>query len=137
MGADYEHAPVEWVTQTPAILDQAAPVNGTFYTVLAATGVYTRIFDIIAYVQTVGETLELEITIDGRLPIITPWAAAAGTVYEMIVSNSIAAEFTFAGWHQYIPYINQYGHDVLIRLRKNTAAGAGNLRAKVHYALSP
>lgn len=134
MGADYKHT-VQWREQPVAVIDQAAPNINQWYPVLAPTVVYTRLFDIIAYVMAVGETLEVEVTINGLTWITPGVACGAGVVFRIIVSPSIASEITLQAWSQNVPYIDQYGHNVGVRVRKTTAAGAGNLRCKVVFEL--
>jgi len=110
-------------------------VQNTWYPVLAATGLYTFLRNICLRVETANETIELEVTVEGIVDILT-LAATFGTTYivRFSVEPSLAVPLLNA-----IPVITYnldlIGHDISVRIRKTTAAGAGTLRAKVVYAV--
>jgi len=124
---DGKPRPTVFQYQTHAHLNQAAPVQNTWYTVLNTTNARLQLVDI--YVETTNETLEIRLTIDNDT-CTGSVAATAGTVYyafmsydgELVISNSFPSQ-TFL----------QEGREVLVEVRKTTAAGAGNLHGRVNY----
>lgn len=124
--------------QTEAALDQAAPVNGTYYTILD-TVLNARIYGIVIQVDTTGETLQVRITIDGRTIESTAGACTNDTCYELIrrytgitedwIITDVANPFS-----QYKSFILE-GRSVKIEVRKTTAAGGGNLKGRVVYGI--
>lgn len=129
-----------------AQLDQAAPVQNTWYTVLDARNV--RVYFITVTVLTVGETLEARITIDGTLYTAGGGTAvAAGANHKAYLST---ATFGGPGAPTGYAWITAPGSDlnaaaqtflegkhILIEIRKITVAGAGNLQACALYGTWP
>jgi len=121
------------VHQAPATIDQAAPVQNTWYTVLDTT-TFVRILAILAYVDVANETIEVRLTIDGQT-LTGSQAALAGTSYcygLQYQSNSLNT--ITAGVN--IPVMNYCfleGKSVKVEVRKTTALGAGNLHCLVTY----
>jgi len=127
---------VRWQQQTDAVLNQAAPVQNTWYTVLNYTGRYTRVESVTIKVETTGETLETELEVDG-IVYAGSLAATAGTNYSVYTRrhpDSAAGTVAFDTL-SYLNPLTLEGDNIRVRVRKTTAAGAGNLRAKVIYAL--
>ena len=82
MGADYKPSGVAMFEyQAPAVLNQAAPVQNTWYTILDTTP-NVRIYDIVINVEDVDESLDVRVTIDGEiLPMGSVVAAIHSTNY--------------------------------------------------------
>lgn len=135
MGADYKPAPVEWRYQEVAWIAQAAAVQNTWYVVLAATGVYTYLHHVAINMTANNETLEIEVTIDGRV-IVTQVAAVAGNIYQLMFNSnpSIVNDFSLQGEH-IRNTLQLEGHNVQIRARKTTVVGAGTLNCKCQFAI--
>jgi hypothetical protein len=122
----------QWVQQPDATLSEAA-VQNTWYTILPATGVYTHIIDIFMQVTVANETLEVEITVDGLTKTGTI-AATFGTDYQVRHGTTPLVD-TFVPVPALTYSLLDYeGHDIMIRMRKTTATGAGLLLGKVIYA---
>lgn len=124
--------------QDPAFLAQAAPVNGTFYVVLDTTQ-NCHVMDICFEVRDTGEDLECEIVIDGKTYIIA-LSAVANTPYTAYIVKPgpvTAAVEEYGGSNtDFQAYRGGYlieGRSVRVRIRKVTAAGAGNINARVMY----
>ena len=135
MGSGYNYSAAEWRHQAPAWISQAAAALNNWYTVLAATGVYTDLMYIAVNITAANETLELEVTIDGRT-IVTAVAAVAGTIYQLMLNTNpaIVNDFVLNAEHMRNK-LEISGHDVMIRVRKTTNVGAGTLNCKAHYAI--
>jgi len=133
MGAGYNSAN-EWRFQAPAQINQAAPIQNTWYTVLAATGVYTHLHYVCLAVLVAGETLECEITCDGVVEVATI-AAVAGNLYSISYSDQAGNADAFFPWGAERYDLNLEGHNIQVRIRKTTAAGAGNLQCKAIFSL--
>ena len=137
--ANYQPFSVKrWVHQNDAILNQAAPVQNTWYNVLDYTDKYTRLIDINVGVATTGETLEVELMVDGIVYLSAPISANADKTYPLIrrghyLDNTMLANLGSAAavYHAFL----LEGSNIRVRLRKITNAGAGNLQSKVIYAL--
>jgi hypothetical protein len=117
------------------LLNQAAPVQNTWYPVLVATeGV--MIYYMSALVTVVNETIELRLTIDGNARVGS-LAAIFGTEYWFYLHPSYAGANSLkssvgvinAGY-----YCTVKGQSITVEIRKTTAAGAGNLQSKVTWA---
>ena len=136
MGADYKPAPVEWRYQEVAWIAQAAAVQNTWYVVLAATGVYTYLHHVAINMTANNETLEIEVTIDGRV-IVTQVAAVAGNIYQLMFNSnpSIVNDFSLPLQRDDYTPIELEGHNVQIRARKTTVVGAGTLNCKCQFAI--
>jgi hypothetical protein len=135
MGADYHPAPIKyaWQHQPDAVLDQANPVQNTWYTVLAATE-DIRIISFGAYVEDTGETIEGRIVIDGVTIMVDPLAFAAATVLETVNNNPALPSFQWmAGATAYRAFFIE-GQNIAISIRKITANGVGILHGLVKRA---
>lgn len=112
----------------------AAPVQNTWYTVFEGTNVV--VYDIHTLVMDVGETIALQLTIDGLTRSCPGVISVAGTNYRLTrnLADSIIDIFTL------IIRGDQKEHGVLfwaralkVEIRKTTAAGAGNLTGRIYY----
>lgn len=115
-------------------MDQAAPNQNQWYTVVDI-GIPCFLSSVTAYVMTVNETLELEITLDGQVYEENGgWGANFGTVYHINISrlgNVFWLDAIAGAANNIDANSGLYLNSLLIRLRKVTAAGAGNLRSSV------
>lgn len=121
--------------QADATLVQAAPVQNTWYTVLNTTSNVRLIKTLMVVVDT-GETLQMEITIDGNT-ITGTQVAVAGTIYEAVSTQSAITAQSIAFGTISAANLTGFifeGRSVSVRVRKTTAAGVGSLSAKVVYA---
>lgn len=121
-----------WTYKGYAHLGQVLPAQNTWYTALATT-VNCLIHKIGISVADTGETLNVQITVDGKT-ITSPSAvaAAAGTEYWFIPwgIQKIAAVNSEADIKQ--PIIE--GRSVKVEFRKTTAAGTGIITCDVEYS---
>jgi len=124
---------VTFQLQADAVLVQAAPVQNTWYTVLNTQN--ARVLGIAYEVAATGETLEVRMTIDGR--VFTPsQAAVAGTDY--YIKKDHTADWGFALPPDVTQYINQLSflfdcRSLKVEMRKTTANGVGALTCRVAY----
>jgi hypothetical protein len=127
--------------QAPAVLNQAAPVNGTWYDILPATD-YVRVYQIAVNVEDTDETLEVQAIIDGETIQADDLACTHSTIYYGIrylqpINRTDQIALTTASTIQLFDaqaFILE-GHNVQIQVRKTTAAGAGNLTGIVQYGV--
>ena len=119
--------------QLDATLNQAAPVQNTWYTVLDTTN--ARVYSLMSLIAGIGETIEVRLTLDAQV-YIGSQAQVANQYYPWYIYGAFAALIN-AGPGAAIR-INQYtfveGKIVRIEVRKTTAAGAGNLQATIVWA---
>ncbi len=124
----YRHQPV-------AVLDQAPPVQNTWYTILATTldALLKRLTVRQDNTGATAEDLEVRITIDGDAMVATLNGRVSGTLYgiqlktddtELIDGNTnVGIESDLEG------------QSVLVEMRQTSDVGAGGrLRAWLHYA---
>jgi hypothetical protein len=107
-------------------------VQNTWYTVLAATGRYTKLDHAVVAILTTGETIQMEQTIDGVVSV-GQVAAAAGTMYQSSWATLTTGDLLGLG--NAFRGTTFIGHDIQVRVRKITATGVGNLQARVVYAV--
>ena len=119
--------------QADAILIQAAAVQNTWYTVLAAQTRVARVYLISLVIGTANETLEISVTVDG-VTLAGALNATFGTVYRIEFNYGITAESLVIGTTRDSTYIIE-GSNVSVAVRKTTNAGAGTLSSIVKYAL--
>jgi len=114
-----------------ALLDQATPVQNTWYTVLDTVH-NVKVFGLAAGVADTGETIEMRITVDGGT-ITGSQVAVAGTSYRVhpyLLMTGITLTFSSS------VLINSNmceARSFKVEVRKTTANGAGNLKAAVCY----
>lgn len=120
--------------QADAVLNQAAPVQNTWYTVLAVTE-DVRIIIAEAHILVANEDLQMRITIDGNVILFEKPNAAFGTFYTAQPSPGYAdygdLDVVTVALNRAFLY---EGQSVLIELRKTSANGAGNLCSRVKWA---
>lgn len=121
--------------QAAATLNQAAPVQNTYYTILDTT-LHCRIWSVSVLIATTGEDLNLRITIDGEIIVGTTLAAANDTNYYMRKRlNATGMAYTLDSTDYGSTNAFQFeGRSVKIEVRKTTANGAGNLKGCVAYS---
>ena len=124
--------------QTPATLNQAAPVQNTWYTILDTT-THCRIYEIAVNIEDANETLEIQVTIDGQTIGATAKAATHSTTYyvyrESDAINRVNTLILDNALTKSIRAFQLEGHSVKVEVRKTTAAGAGNLTGIVTYGV--
>lgn len=125
--------------QAPATLNQATPVQNTYYTILDTTK-NARIYQIAINIEDVGETLQVKVTIDGQTIESDAVSVAHSTIIyvhsypdainrtEKMTLKSAIGDFTAR------PFEFE-GKSVKIEVKKTTANGAGNLTGIVSYGV--
>ena len=129
-----------YVYQAPAVLNQAAPVNGTYYQIMAPTA-DVRVYQIHVNVEDANETLQVRITLDGEVLVSDQLAATHSTSYGVdmhsdAITRTDGLEFDPVPTHfgKYRSYLVE-GALVEVEVRKVTALGAGNLTGIVTYGV--
>ena len=130
--------PTIWEYQTPATLNQATPVQNTWYTILETTN--TRIYGLAINVEDANETLEVRATVDGETINASALAATHSTEYMVHVWPRAITQ-VLAMYCNAVTATNLYqegshileGKSVKLEIRKTTATGAGNLMAIASY----
>ena len=136
MSEKSSYKPLVFEHQPDAILNQAAPVQNTWYTVLEETNV--RVNMIAISIATTGEDLEVQITRDGELDVclagVTVNPAASHRAYLATYNYGNRTIVGASGGTQ-MAMINSFfeARSVKIEVRKVTANGAGNLSAAVDW----
>jgi hypothetical protein len=121
-------------------LNQAAPVQNTWYTILDTT-TDVMIYDITVNVEDANETLEVRLTIDSEM-YTGSIAATHSTEYEVAMRTAAITRSTYleinggVDWEPYNAF-TVIALSVKVEVRKTTAAGAGNLTGIVNYARKP
>lgn len=122
--------------QADALIDQAAPVQNTWYTLLGAYK-NVRLIAVKVQVATTGETLQIQIIADG-LTQVGEVAAVADTGYELLHSLDLVNPNTYffsnAGIWYYRAFFDDFASLTSIKVRKTTANGAGNLYAQALWS---
>lgn len=114
-----------------ALLDQAAPVQNTWYTVLD-TVYNVKVFGMAIKVADTGETVEVKITVDGHT-ITGSGAANANTDYKVLINTLSTGNAIILSSSALINANQLEGRSFKVEVRKTTAAGAGNLLASVSH----
>lgn len=125
--------------QPPAVLNQAAPVQNTWYTILDTTA-NVRVYHIHVNIEDDDETLEIRLTIDGE--VLTGSNACTHSVDYSIgyhcsaITGTDFLEFDTVPTHfdKYRAFLCE-GLSVKFEVRKTTAAGTGNLTGIVMYGV--
>lgn len=122
--------------QPDSAIAQAAPVQNTWYTVLAETK-NARIYTINYVVADTNETIETRLTIDGNT-LVNSRAATAGTIYYITLNpfantSSGPISSTSTDPTPSRAFLVE-GQSVKVEIRKTTAAGAGTLSCCVVHA---
>ena len=124
--------------QAPATLNQAAPVQNTWYILLDTTA-NCRVYAAAVNVEDADETLELRATVDGQIYVAEARVATHSTTYHAHKSLNAIARVAAIGLNsglttEGLTFLVE-GHSVKVELRKTTAAGAGNLTGIVVYGV--
>jgi hypothetical protein len=114
-----------------ALLVQAAPVQNTWYTVLD-TVANCRLIGLGIGIATVGEDLEVKITVDGRTIIGTGTAVEGAEYQAMIHTHDTGTVLVFSSTEAPRSFIIE-GRSIKVEIRKTTANGAGNLLGCAMY----
>lgn len=129
--------------QSDALLAQANPTQNTWYYALGNATVGLRnvkIYAIAFHIATTGETLEIEVIVDG-ITVNGSVAAAAGTTYEPTWAYSLISGDDFnivtAGSHSVYRAFLVEGREITVRVRKTTNNGVGTLYCQVLYGVNP
>ena len=129
--------------QSPATLNQAGPVQNTWYTILDTTA-NCRIYDIILNVEDTDETLECKITVDGETVDTTGFSLSAthSTDYRACRYPSAITRTDHIRFDALATYYHDLeaaplieGKSIKIEARKTSAAGVGNLTGIVTYGV--
>lgn len=125
--------------QTPATLNQATPVQDTWYTLLDVKD--ARLYAAACNIEDANETVDVELTVDGVPYVVNPEVLVHSTTYLLHVTMDAITRTITLGLDSAANY-NRYktfqveGHTMLIRLRQTSNAGAcGNLTAIAQYGV--
>jgi hypothetical protein len=123
---------IAFKTQADAIIDQAIPVQNTWYTV---AHVYNaKIFGIGVQVDTTTETLAVRITVDGNVLTGVGVSCTNDTKYRATLQAYPTGTAVVITGTLLTNSNMLEGRDVLVEVRKTSAGGTGNLKASVSYA---
>lgn len=125
--------------QTPIAFTQAGAVQNTWYTVLSVVNTPGLLKHIFPGIDTANEDLEVEVTIDGELITPDPSNCVADTDYECYFLGDVSATVNKIGILA-VDGTNRaldlpFKKTLLIRARKTSVIGAGELFCGVIYAL--
>ena len=122
--------------QTPATLDQAAPVQNTWYTILPTTS-NVLIHHIATNIEDTNETVEIQITIDGETITGSVAQTHSDNYYWFWAADAISQTDVMESSNDIRYATNQViqGKSIKIEARKTTAAGVGNLTGIVIYGV--
>ena len=130
-------APLIFQHQPDAYLDQAAPVQNTWYTVLD-TVKNAVVYMIVSLIATTNETIEMRLTVDGNVITAVPAAYTADSNYYARISGLVAGNIVNSTTlYNLMSYGPLFCRSVKVEIRKTTAAGAGNLSCRVFYGKIP
>lgn len=119
--------------QPVALLDQAAPVQNTYYTILPTTQ-NINVFGITIRIATTGEDLQVRITIDGQVFTLATAICVADTNYSVLWFIDGAGVVFYVWAHDArITSFNLQAKSIKVEVRKTTAAGNGNLLGAVAF----
>jgi len=121
-----------WEHKPSASLDQASPVQNTWYTVLDTT-TNVKIYWITMKILATNEDLEIRITIDGTTMTGSQAGAVAGTTYFVFLNEANELAVTTTGYNA-AKYAALEARSIKVEVRKTSANGSGNLQGEVVYA---
>jgi hypothetical protein len=129
---DRETKRLTFEDQADATLSKTTPAKDQWYTVLDSKK-ECRIYAITVLVWTASETLEVRVTIDGK--VLTGSVKATHTAYYYVHHQLYASALAIDG-NVFLAgkYSPLEGREVKVEVRKTTEAGAGTLDARVVYA---
>jgi len=130
------YKPLVFEHQPDALLNQAAPVQNTWYTLFEDTNV--KINQIAITVADTGEDLEAQITRDGELDTcVVAVAVVAGAQHRVYLMNYSSGSRTVVSpaLETHLAFRNSpfEARSVKIEIRKTTANGVGNLQGSVDW----
>jgi len=125
--------------QAPAVLNQATPVQNTWYVILAAAD-NVRVYGIAVNIEDVNETIEVQITVDGETIAAVGFAASHSTTYyakmvEDAINRTDLIDLTSGVTVRSDRAFLIEGHNVKVEARKTTATGTGNLTGIVTHGV--
>jgi len=129
-----------WSAQPKAVVSQPNPIQNQWYSVLDATN--SKLYTINFRVQGVGETIQVQATIDGHIFADDGLgiAAVAGNWYVTLIAfHTVPGELQYSpsGWPDYFNmalHDSLEGKQVKIEIRKITNNGNGTLDGVVCWA---
>jgi hypothetical protein len=132
LSLDRETKRLTFEDQPDAILSQANPVQNQWYTVLDSKK-ECKVYAVTVLVWATGETLEVRVTIDGK--VLTGSVNASATTYYYVHHQLYGSALIIDGNIFLIGHYSPLeGREVRVECRKTTNAGAGTLDARVVYA---
>ena len=117
--------------QPDKTFSQASPVQNTWYTVFEKNNCAIRASEFA--VATIGEDLEVKMTIDGGTAR-TAAASAAATVKYHLTRYEGAVRLTSASPEAYRGEFHWQGKHIKIEMRKTSANSTGTLSARIKWA---
>lgn len=135
MGADYQPSAYRVFTyQAPIVLNQPNPVQNTWYDLPVITNF--RLYDMGFTIMTANETCQAQAVMDGEaVQSYGGLAMNAGSVYYggfYPDSNNMTDNIRITAAKDAKSFQAE-GRSLLIRVRKTTALGAGNLRVVLRW----
>jgi len=121
---------MSFAMQPDALLDQAAPVKDTWYTVLQAYD--AKLFGIGIQVDTTTETLGVRITVDGVI-LTGSLSCTNDTKYKVTLQTYPTGTVLVPTTSTLITSNQIEGRNLKVEVRKTTEAGTGNLKTCVTY----
>ena len=119
--------------QADAVLNQAAPVQNTWYPVLALTP-NVRLINVSARIADTGEDVAVRITVDGiELSAVSSLVANTSYFYTIEPDNAANILSNDVSSSRYRAFLME-GKSVKVDIRKTSALGVGNLICRVKYA---
>ena len=139
MGSDYRISPLQiFEYQPPVLIDQAAPVQNTWYPF--AEIINARIYAIIIGIADTGEDLECMAVIDGETIPGIGFGTAANNDSIVLKSPSGLAQAAFFSMQAHDVSAEERtgaylieGKSIVASIRKTTAAGVGDLRGIIMW----
>lgn len=125
--------------QTPSTLDQAGPVQNTYYPILDIDEL-ARVYRIGVNIEDADEDLQVRITVDGQVIDGDQITATHSTKYHCyLYANAIGKVIkntinTSVAYSSYMAFLLE-GHEIKVEVRKTTANGAGKLTGIVAYGV--
>ena len=125
-----------WELQPPVVLNQAGPVNGTYYPLLPATEL-CRVYNVAINIEDTNETLRVRAIIDGQTSNDQNIVCNHSTTYNVIKRlDAISRQWVmYAETNFNRKAFMIEGRNVEIQVGKFTAAGVGNLTAVALYGV--
>lgn len=122
--------------QADAVLDQVAPVQNTYYTILDTTK-NVKIDSVWIEIEDTNETLQVKITIDGEIWTSSGLAATHSTSYYVYKDQATATLQIDSNRRAFMYEHEGEARSIKVEVRKTTAAGTGNLEGRVVHGKIP